>query len=137
MEISKFFKKDIKLAKKKETRKSYSQALLPKTSKILKIKKTFLKLQVNKIDNIYKIINGNSKSKPKLNITTKDLFRKQVIILMSNNNKAKFIKLSSTHLTNLNRALKNIKLEVIADFVCIYQTGITIVTNKVISSLDL
>ena len=44
---------------------------------------------------------------------------------------------SSTHITNLNRALKNIKSEVIADFVHMDQAGITIVTNKVTSSLDL
>ena len=44
---------------------------------------------------------------------------KQVIIPMSNENKAKFMESSSAHITNLNRVLKNIKLEVIADFVCI------------------
>jgi len=33
--------------------------------------------------------------------------------------------------------LKNIKLEIIANFVCIEQVGITIMTIKVISSLDL
>jgi len=44
MEISKFFKKGIKLTEKKNTRKLYVQALSPKTSKILKIKKTFPKL---------------------------------------------------------------------------------------------
>ena len=49
---------------------------------------------------------------------TKDFSRKQVIILMSNNNKAKFIESFSVYITNLNRALKNIKLEIIADFIC-------------------
>jgi len=56
---------------------------------------------------------------------------------MSNDNKAKFIKSFSFYITNLNKALKNIKSEVMADFVCIDQAGITIVTNKVILSLDL
>ena len=95
------------------------QASLPKISKTLKIKKTFSKLQMNKIDNIHKIINSIRKSKPKLNIMTKDLSRKQVIISMSNENKAKFIKFSSTYITDLNRILKNIKSEVIANFICI------------------
>ena len=67
----------------------------------------------------------------------KGLSRKQVIIPMSNKNKLKFIEVSSTHVTNLNRALKNIKSEVMADFICIDQTGIIIVTNKVASPLDL
>ena len=43
----------------------------------------------------------------------------------------------SSYITNLNRALKNIKSEVIVDFICMDQADITIVTNKVISSLDL
>jgi len=47
------------------------------------------------------------------------------------------MKLSSSYITNLDKALKNIKSEVMADFVCIDQAGVTIVTNKVILSLDL
>jgi len=49
---------------------------------------------------------------------------------MSNENKLKFMESSNTHITNLNRALKNIKSEVMADFVCIDQAGITIRINK-------
>jgi len=64
-------------------------------------------------------------------------FKKQVIILISNDNKTKFMKLSSFYITNFNRALKNIKSEVMADFVQLEQAGITIVTNKVILPLDL
>jgi len=56
---------------------------------------------------------------------------------MNNDNKAKFMKSSSSYITNLNRALKNIKSEVMVDFICIDQAGITIVTNKVTSYLDL
>ena len=70
-------------------------------------------------------------------MTMKSPFRKQVIISMSNNNKSKFMKLSSTHITNLNRALKNIKSEVVADFVHTNQAEIIIITNKVVSPLDL
>lgn len=43
-EIFKFFKKTNKQAKKRDTGKFYAQALLPKTSDILKIKETFPKL---------------------------------------------------------------------------------------------
>ena len=56
---------------------------------------------------------------------------------MSNNNKTKFIEKSSIHITNINRALKNIKLEVMADFIHSDQVSITIVTNKITSSLNL
>ena len=111
--------------------------MLSKISEILKIKKTFPKLQANKIDNIHKIINSITKPKPKLNITTKSSSKKQVIISISNKNKAKFMESSSTYITNLNRALKNIKLKAMADFICIDWTGIIIVTNKVVSSFNL
>ena len=137
IEIFKFFKKGIKPMEKKKARKLYTQALSFKTNKILKIKEMFLKLPANKIDNIYRIINEYNKPKPKLNMTTKRLSRKQVIILISNDNKVKFIELSSSHIANLNRALKNIKLNIIADFVHMNQANITIVTDKVMSSLDL
>ena len=81
------------------------------TMEIFKIKDTFLFLKVNKIKNIQKIINGSSKPKLYINMTTKDPFRKQVIALINSDNIKKFIDKSSSHISNLNRALKNIKLE--------------------------
>ena len=42
-------------------------------------------------------------------MTIKGLSRKQVIVPMNNENKSKFIEVSSAYITNLNRALKNIK----------------------------
>jgi len=103
----------------------------------LKIKETFSKLQASKINSIHKIISETGKLKPKLNMITKDPSRKQVIIPMSNNNKFKFMKSSSSHITNLNRALKNIKLEVMANFVYNDTAGIIIITNKITLSLNL
>ena len=47
------------------------------------------------------------------------------------------MKSSSTHIINLNRALKYIKSEIIADFFYSDQVGIVIVTNKVVASLNL
>ena len=70
-------------------------------------------------------------------MTTKRPFRKQVIVLINNNNKTKFIKDSNNHITNLNRALKNIKSEIIVDFVQLDNSGVIIVTNKVILALKL
>ena len=81
------------------------------TKEILKIKKTFPKLQAKKIVNIQKIINSNNKSKLKQNMTMKDLSRKQVIVSMNNKNKLKFIELFSIHITNLNRVLKTSNLK--------------------------
>ena len=46
------------------------------TKEVFKIKETFLNLKMDKIENIQKIINNPSKSKPKLNITMKGPSRK-------------------------------------------------------------
>jgi len=68
---------------------------------------------------------------------TKGPLRKQIIVLISIENRNKFIESSNLHITNLNRILKSIKSEVIADFVYSDYTKIMIVTNKVITSLNL
>ena len=67
---------------------------------------------------------------------TKSLSRKHVIISISNNNKTRFIENSSNHVANINRVLKNIKSEVIADFIHLDQSDIIIVTNRVALPLD-
>ena len=118
-EISKFFKKNSQPKDKSDNRKLYAQALASyiNIKKILKIKETFPNLYAKKIENIQKVINDNSKPKPKLNMTIKDSLRKQVIISISNENKTKFIESSSTHIMNFNRVLTGIKSEVMADFI--------------------
>ena len=70
-------------------------------------------------------------------MTIKESWRKQVIILMSNDNKVKFIEDFSTHIINITSVLKNIKSEVIADFVWSDQADTIIATNKVIAPLNL
>jgi len=56
------------------------------------------------------------KKKPKLNMTTKGFLRKQTIIQMSSNNSEKIMAMSSKYIANINRALKDIKLDIMADF---------------------
>ena len=56
---------------------------------------------------------------------------------MSINNTKNFVKDSSIHIININRSLKNIKLDIMANFICIDNKGIVISTNKVASPLDL
>ena len=97
----------------------------------------FFNLQAEKIKNIKKIINSKDRSKPRINIMTKMPSRKQIIVLMSNNNKIKFMEDSSVHITNMNRVFKNIKSKVMADFVWADQSDIIIVTNKVVVLLNL
>ena len=90
-----------------------------------------------KIKKIHKFINELRKKKPRINITTKDLLRRQVIILISTNNIPKFMSLSGEHISNINRILRNIKSEVMADFVHTDNQGLIIMTNKVISQSNL
>ena len=55
---------------------------------------------------------------------------------MNSNNKKNFIEESSAYVTNLNRMLKNIKLNIMVNFVQSDQAVIVIITNEV-TSLDL
>jgi len=107
------------------------------TNTARKIKEAFSNLQNKKIENIQKIISGESKPKLKLNMTTKGPSRKQVIVPMNLDNANKFMKDLSTHITNINRALKNIKSDVMVDFICIENRGVVIITNKITGALDL
>jgi len=91
----------------------------------------FLSIGTKKIDQINNIIKGTSKTKPHIQITTKGPSRKHVIISMSNDNNAKFMKNSSVHVANINRALRNAKSEVLADFIHFDLLDIMVVTNKV------
>ena len=56
---------------------------------------------------------------------------------MSLDNANKFMNNSSSHITNTNKALKNIKSDVMADFICIKNKGVIIITNKVAEALNL
>jgi len=76
--ILKYFKitGPTKLDNNKE--KSYAQALKSSNiaKEILKIKEVFPSLKADKINNIQKIINGDSKLKPRINMTIKGSSRK-------------------------------------------------------------
>ena len=56
---------------------------------------------------------------------------------MSIDNANNFVKESNIHVANINRLLKNIKLDIMADFIHIENTGMVISTNKVANPLDL
>ena len=56
---------------------------------------------------------------------------------MNTKNRNCFMKELSAHVYNINRALKNIKSEIIADFIHLDNKGIIITTNKMTSMLNL
>jgi len=139
LEKSKFFKKENKLVVMVKL-KSYAQVTNLKVFNILKIKEVYPNLLANKIENIHKIINNSSKTKPKINMATRKPSHKQIIIFVSKNNITKFMAFFSKHIANLNRALralKGIKSDIRTYYVCSEHTDITIATNKVALVLDL
>jgi len=140
----KYFKKN----DKSTIKKSYAQAFSSKqvttafissiTIDVLKLKETFPNLPNKKIDMVQKVINGSSKkSKPKINMTTKGPFQKQVIMLINSELSKKFIKDSNMYVININHALKNICSNTIADFICADDKGVVIMTNNISSNADL
>jgi len=86
---------------------------------------------------VYKILNNSKKNKPKLNITTKSSFRKQVIILMSLLNANRSMTKSNQHVININRLLKDVKFDILANFICTDNKEMIITTNKVAANSDL
>ena len=70
-------------------------------------------------------------------MTTKGPSRKQVIIPMSSENIISFMKSSSLHVANINRLLHNAKSDVLVDYICSDNTGITVITSKVAQQSDM
>lgn len=81
-------------------------------------------------------MDDTKKKKSKINMTTKSSSWKQIIVSINFTNSDRFIALSSKHVTNINRALKDIKLEVVANFICKDHKGLVITTNKVAANSD-
>ena len=99
--------------------KFHAQASLTtdNTKKILKIKEKFPSLKAKNIENIQKIIKGDRNPRPHINMTIKGPSRKQVIVSMNDDNKKLFMGKSSSHISNINRALKNIKSDIMVNFI--------------------
>ena len=138
-EISKFFKSSKSVNSAANKSKSHTQASKQNASiaDVIKIKETFPSVGAKKIDQINNIVKEPSKPKPCIQMTTKGLFRKQVIISIVKDNIDRFIKNSLIHIANLNRNLRNAKSEVLVDFIHSDPLGITVVTNKVLLNSNL
>ena len=133
LEKSQFFGKDNKSTKTVNTnvRKSYAQMTSFNISDILKLKENFPSLPVKKIEGIHRIINNMDKVKSHLNMTMKSPSRKQVIVLMSKDNVDNIMVSTNKYVANINRALKNVKSNVMVNFIHPENTEITIVSNLV------
>ena len=78
-----------------------------------------------------------NKPKPHIKMTTKGPSRKQVIIPMSGENINTFMKNSSLHVANINRLLRNAKLDVLVNYIWSDPIGVIIITNKVSQQSDM
>jgi len=81
--------------------------------------------------------NTNQKSKFKVNIITKGPSRKQIIISMGTNNVKRVITQVNAHITNINRAFKEVKSNISTDYIHSDNKEVVIITNKIAASLDL
>ena len=64
---------------------------------------------------------------------TRKLLRKKVIILIAKYIVKLIVNSVYTYITNINKYLKNSKLDIIVDFICIINNGIVITTNKLVN----
>ena len=114
------------------------QASKEDINNIIKIKDTFLKLLVNKVSEIQKIMNNSvKKDKLKINMITKGPFWKQIIVSIGSNNSERVMAKANTHITNINRLLKRVKFTTSIDFIHADNKDILITTNNATSASDL
>ena len=70
-------------------------------------------------------------------MTIKGPSRKQVIISMSEDNARTIVSQANTHISNINRLLKGVKSEILANFIQFDNKEIITTTNKITANSDL
>ena len=70
-------------------------------------------------------------------MTTKGPSCKQIIVSMSSDNIKTFMTLSNDYIININWALKNVKSNVIIDFICLDYRGPIFILNEVAAPSDI
>jgi len=129
---SKFFRNKNLTSNFQLNKTSYIQVLQNNIKDIIKIKDAFPKLSADKICKVQRVINNLSyKNKPRLNITTKDPLKKQVIISMKAKNSDRVMAKANTYISSIYRLLKEVKSEISIDFIQSDNKGLLITTNKV------
>ena len=97
----------------------------------MQIKEAFPSLSVDKVEKIIKVKNSSEgEKKPRVNMITRELSRKQVIIPMAKLNAKLIINLANHYISNINKCLKIIKSDVVVDFICSTNNGLIITMNK-------
>ena len=122
-----------KASKPSNIKKSYVQAskanISPNVEDVLQIKEAFSTLSANKVTQMIKTKNnGKRQKKPKINITTKEPSRKQIIISMAKFNAELTINSANQQVTNINKSLKEFKSDIIVDFIYIINDEVIVTT---------
>ena len=116
---------------------SYANVVDTNIKDILKLKNSFPNLLAKKIEEIYKIVKDQNKHRLRINIITKGLSCCQIIIPICIESITKIMAKLSKHVTNINHLLKNIKLNIVADFIWADSNGIIVTTNSITIQSDL
>ena len=124
------------------TKKSYAQASKVNISSsiedVIRVKEAFPSLSADEVGKMLKAKNSSGGlKKPKINMTTKEQSRREVIIPIAKTNAELIINSAHIHISNVNKCLKNSKSDTFADFIQSNVNGIIITTNKPTSDLDL
>ena len=95
-------------------------------------------MSADKVRKILKVKNNSEgKKKPKLNMTTRSLSRKEDIILMTKSNAELIMKSAHKQITNINEHLKNSNSDIITDFIYLSNNGVIITTNHPANTTEL
>jgi len=118
-------------------KKSYVQTSKISIKDIIHIKNMFSTILLKNIIEINNIINKSGIVKPKTKMTTKESSRKQVIILISEDN-VKIIRSNANfYINSVDKLLKETNSNIIVDFIHIEKLSIIITTNQIASSHDM
>jgi len=124
------------------TKKSYAQAfktnILSSIEDVIRVKEAFPTLLADNVEKMLKAKNSSGGTKkPKINMTTREQSRREVIIPMTKTNAKLIVNSAHIHISNVNKCLRNSKSDIFADFIQYNINEIIIMTNKPASDLDL
>ena len=131
-------KKDPKPLNLKKSYAQTSKSNLSHIEDIVQVKEVFPTLSADEVGKVLKIKNSRGDNrKPKINMTTRELSRKEVIILMTKHIAELIVNSAHIHITNINKCLRNSKSDIVADFIQSTNNGIIITTSKPANDLNL
>ena len=131
-------KKDPKPSNLKKSYAQASKSNLSRIEDIVQVKEAFPALSADEVGKVLKIkYNRGDNRKPKINMTTRGPSRKEVIIPMAKHIAELIVNSAHSHITNINKCLRNSKSDIVADFIQSTNNGIIITTSKPANDLNL